>query len=703
MSQSCGHFFCARCWKEAERKEFRGDRSSDDFKPACCPVCQSPTKNVAPILPFLVKESKAKKYSIHPGGNGGLNTDDSVLKNQQHLSFLEKNIQTGDQNCNQLDQQLGKLLGMLQQFTRGFTSRESNSWKVGKIHRTTLNGNDVKPSHYSDKSHNVEKGVNSKIYENVENSSTQKDGDDTSHSDELKSSKNMIAKNGDSEDRFTESEVPRTCLSRLAPLIHDKKISTRPTDSSKPPIYDRTGRSQESTFDACRQETNASEVLGALLDTWTNGSNESEVPGTLLPLITVAQKFDTNPRDIRPRSSEAFSEDSEVGDCSNNSNRFERINNLSNEHFAMELSADNESVDYGGFDRQTFQDDSAESEVPGTFSHRYEKKKSENSPVHQTQPETDYDAADRDSILRRSLSQSISFSEGNDSSVVDCNDPRSELPESEVPGTLVNPNDARIASESLDYYSDQLESSLNPRKSFKSSDPGTPEEPRKAQFDHTALDLTSPSTHCKRDDVCNNSNKEKSISFGSSSKRAMNSIIGVVPPCNHGVDPVISQLTRDVHDVHELDGFDHTKNKRNTDASCAGNHSNLTSYNGDPLDFPTENQKIITSAITRSLPCHSPIREAKSIPHLYIAFDILDPVEAGALKALHDQGLCRVVNSVHKLPCTKQHDMNSNKNSGQLTSAPQFRPFPAILVTDAIDRPAFDAVGDEGVRRICHF
>jgi len=114
------------------------------------------------------------------------------------------------------------------------------------------------------------------------------------------------------------------------------------------------------------------------------------------------------------------------------------------------------------------------------------------------------------------------------------------------------------------------------------------------------------------------------------------------------------------------------------------------------MNFLRKTKKIMTSAITRSLPCHSPIREAKSIPHLYIAFDILDPIEADALKALHDQGLCRVVNSVLKLTCIEQHGAKSNKNNGQLTSAPKFRPFPAILVTHAIDRPVFDAVGDAG-------
>jgi len=61
---------------------------------------------------------------------------------------------------------------------------------------------------------------------------------------------------------------------------------------------------------------------------------------------------------------------------------------------------------------------------------------------------------------------------------------------------------------------------------------------------------------------------------------------------------------------------------------------------------------------------------------LYVAYDVLDPVEIRALKMLHEQGLCQVVlDGVHSV---------SSHGHGE-----SFDPFPAIMVTHTIDKPGF--------------
>ncbi len=676
MSQSCGHLFCATCWTAVEWKESRGDRSRNVLKSTCCPICQSPTEKVAPILPFLAKEAQARNWSIYSRGSGELKNDICILNGQQH----EKNVHISGQNCNQLEQQLGTLLSMIHQFTDG------------NIHQTVLDENDVKPSNHDDKWPSGKRDIISNDSANTENDNLQKDREVSRQYDNTKSNNIIEPQHIESRGRFNESEIPGTCLSLLPPFHYDQKLARLSTVCSRRPIDDHKTQSQQSRFGTGRQGTTSSEVSGTMLDTLTTETTESKVLGTLLPFETDAHTLKKNSREICHRHSNEFLQNSEVGDDAVIRDRYDQNDSLSNEHDSMELSTGDKSVDYGRFDRQMFQDDIGESEVPGTFSHRYEKKMIEKISMRQTQPDMEYDTANGDGRLKCSFSQRIRFSDDDESPDIDFDEPESKLPESEVPGTLVDPHRDRFKQEPMNnYYSNQSEIRQDPLNDFKCADHGTPKGPRKAQIDNISVNPASPSTQCKRDDVCHNSNAENSSSYVSSSKRTI--IFGAIRPWNHRADSVRLRSTCNMHDVNELGGNGHTSDIQENEASCHGSLSGLTSN--------TRHQKIMTSVVTRSLPCLSPICRAKSIPYLYIAFDILDSVEANSLKALHDQGLCRIVNGVHELPFIEQYD-TSNESNRQLTLAPKFRPFPAILVTHAIDKPTVDAGGDANVRLYCH-
>ena len=124
-----------------------------------------------------------------------------------------------------------------------------------------------------------------------------------------------------------------------------------------------------------------------------------------------------------------------------------------------------------------------------------------------------------------------------------------------------------------------------------------------------------------------------------------------IRPWNIQSEPIMSQLTCDVKTCPAGRRYDDIT-QRNSFTST-----------GNGLQSP-ENQQMS--------PLPTGVRDKNQ--KLYVTYDVLDPVETNALNMLHEQGFCQLVMDGVK-SVTKDHSSV---------------PFPAILITHAVDMPGFE-------------